>query len=85
MWCVWSLPNLSAPFWGGWSCISMLKGRLKQRLSQLNPGLLLGMWRDGWGEQSGLEGLWGSASEQGDGPLKALLEPVRQSHGFWRL
>lgn len=85
MWCVWRLPNLSAPFWGGWSCISTLKGHLKQRLSQLNPGLLLGMRRDGWGEQSGLEGPWGSASEQDDGPLKALPGPLRQSHGFWRL
>ena len=58
MWCAWSLPNLSAPFWGGWSCISTLKGHVKQRLSQLNPGLLLGPRRDGWGEQSGLEGPW---------------------------
>lgn len=56
MWCVWRLPDLSAPFQGGWSCISMLKGHLKQRLSQLNLGLLLGMRRDGWGEQKRLGG-----------------------------
>lgn len=33
--------------------------------------------------RSGLEGPWGS--EQGDGPLKALPEPLRQSHRFWCL
>lgn len=31
--------TLSAPFRGGWSCISMLKGHLRQRLSQSEPGL----------------------------------------------
>lgn len=80
MWCVWRLPNLSAPFRGGWSCISILKGHLRQRLSQLNLGLLLGMQRDGRGEQKQLGGPLGP--EQGDGPLKALPEPLRQSHRF---
>ena len=74
------MPNLSAPFRGGWSCISILKGHLRQRLSQLNPGLLLGMQRDGRGEQKQLGGPLGP--EQGDGPLKALPEPLRQSHRF---
>lgn len=67
VWCVWRLPNLSAPFRGRVVCISMLKGHLRQRLSQLNPGLLLGMQRDGRGEQKQLGGPLGLRAE-GDGP-----------------